>query len=99
MDQARNTEPPVAPEDRVNKFQRAVLGLRIIGWISIIWGFVTSTWIWMGEKAGSQLWLWSTIGLFVFGVICLVIASRVHERANRTLPGEVLVMENRDRVA
>jgi hypothetical protein len=99
MDQARNTEPPVAPEDRVNKYQREALGLRIVGWTSIVWGFVTSMWIMVGERAGSQLWLWSTFGLFVFGVICLVIAGRVQERANRTLPGEVLMAENRDRAA
>ncbi len=99
MDRALNTDPPVAPEDRVNRYQRAVLGLRTIGWISIIWGFVTTMWIMMGERAGSQLWLWATIGLFAFGLICLAIASRVHERANRTLPGEVVVIDKDERAA
>ena len=94
MDQARNTEPIAAPEDRVNRYQRAVLGLRVIGWLSICWGFMISMWIWMGERAGSQLFLWWTLGQIVFGVICLAVASRVHERANRTLPGEVIVIDH-----
>lgn len=63
--------------DRNNRYQRAALVLRTVGWLSIVWGLMISIYIWMGERAGSQLWLWWTIGQIVFGAICLGIASRL----------------------
>ncbi|HWR17819.1 MAG TPA: hypothetical protein VN577_23520 [Terriglobales bacterium] len=67
--------------DSTSKFQRAALVLRTIGWLSIVWGCMISIWIWMGEKAGSQLWLWWTLGQFAFGGICLGAAGVLRARA------------------
>jgi hypothetical protein len=64
-----------------DKYRRAALVLRTLGWFSIVWGCGIAMWIWTGLKAGSNLWLWWTIGQFVFGAICLVAASRLRVHA------------------
>jgi hypothetical protein len=65
------------------KYQRAALVLRTLGWIAICWAAMVSIWIWMGYKAGANLWLWSTLGLFVAGAICLGIAGQLQTRAGK----------------
>ncbi len=63
------------------KYRRAALILKTLAWTFICWAALVSIWIWMGAKAGSNVWLWSTIGLFVAGVILLVIAGWLNARA------------------
>ena len=72
-----------------NKYNRAALVLRTLGWLSIVWGCMISIWIWTGLKAGSGLWLYWTIGQFVFGAICLVTAGRLQERAAHTATADL----------
>jgi hypothetical protein len=80
-----------------DKYQRAALVLRTLGWFSIVWGCVVATWIWTGLKAGSDLWLWWSIGQFVFGAICLVLAARLRMHGAELMrPADVHV---RDRAA
>jgi len=71
----------VAAEDRSIQFERTALVLRVLGWTFMIWACLVSIYIWTGEKAGSQLWLWSTIGLFVAGAICMGVAQYFHIRS------------------
>ena len=71
--------------DKEQKYQRAALVLRTLGWTLICWAAAISIWIWMGARAGANLWLWSTIGLFVFGVICLGVAGRLQIKAARSM--------------
>ena len=82
--------------DRDNKYNRAALVLRTVGWLSIVWGLMISVYIWMGEKAGSQLWLLWTLGQLAFGAICLAVASRVRAREPFEVRPE---LETRDRAA
>jgi len=79
------------------KYLRAALVLRTLGWIFICWAAIVSIWIWMGAKAGSNLWLWSTIGLFVAGAICLGIAGGLQRRA-ATLVELPEARNNNDRI-
>jgi hypothetical protein len=85
--------------DRVDKYRRAALVLRTLGWLSICWAAMVSIWIWMGAKAGSNIWLWSTIGLFVAGVICLGIAGRIQAHAARLVDVPRAGDRDRTRVA
>jgi hypothetical protein len=80
-----------------DKYRRAVLVLRVLGWTSIVWGCMISIWIWTGLKAGSDLWLYWTIGQFVFGAICLAAAGRIQLRAAHLI--NVPEPEVTDRVA
>ena len=80
-----------------DKYRRAALVLRTLGWYSIGWGCVVAIWIGMGLRAGSNLWLWWTIGQFVFGAICLVVASRLRVHAAQQMRAPEL--EIRDRAA
>jgi len=73
----------VVAGDRDHKYQRAALVLRTLGWTSICWAAMISIWIWMGAKAGSNVWLWSTMGLFVLGVFFLSVGGRLQSRAAR----------------
>ena len=79
------------------KFQRAALVLRTLGWTFILWAALVSIWIWMGAKAGSNLWLWSTIGLFVAGAICLGIAGQLQARGAKLVEVPEPEREERDR--
>ena len=85
--------------DRDNRYQRAALVLRTLGWLSIIWGICISIWVMMGERAGSQLWLYWTIGQLVAGAVLIGIASHLSNRASSMPVTEVRVVERRDRVA
>jgi hypothetical protein len=67
--------------ERSNKYMRTAIVLRTLGWLSIIWGLMVSMWIWMGEKAGSNLWLWWTLGQFAAGAVLLFLAARMQARA------------------
>jgi hypothetical protein len=89
----------VTAGDGDNKYLRAALVLRTLGWISIIWGFGISIWIWMGEKAGSQLWLWWTLGQLAFGVICLGVAGHLQTRAAHLARTAELETKDRSRAA
>ena len=71
--------------ERLHRYNRAALVLRTLGWISICWAAMVSIWIWMGAKAGSNLWLWSTIGLFVIGAVLLGIANRLQIQGSRVV--------------
>jgi bacteriorhodopsin len=81
-------------DENTSKYQKAALGFRTLGWLSIAWSCITVLWLWMGLRAGSNLWLWWTIGQFVFGAICVGVANRLQARAAH-LPE----METRDRAA
>jgi len=85
----------VAGEEN-QKYQRAALVLRTCGWLSICWAAMVSIWIWMGAKAGSNLWLWSTIGLFVIGAFCLGIAGQLQNRAGKVVAVPEVDRENYD---
>jgi hypothetical protein len=88
--------------EETDKFEKAALVLRTLGWISIVWGCVTMLWIWMGLKAGSDLWLIWTISQFVLGAVLLGIANHLQSRAARlVLAPQVVVREpeTRDRAA
>ena len=73
----------VVAGERNQKYQRAALIFRTLGWISICWAAMVSIWIWMGYKAGSNVWLWSTLALFGAGAIMLAIAAGLQARAAR----------------
>jgi len=77
-----------------NKYNRAALVLRVLGWTSIIWGCMIAIWIWMGLKAGSDLWLYWTIAQFVAGAVLLAMAARLQTRA-----AHLASTEPRDRAA
>ncbi len=78
-----------------NKYQRAVMVMRVLGWTSIVWGCMISIWIWTGLKAGSDLWLYWTIGQFVFGIVCLAIAKHVQNREAQLVGRPDLDIEDR----
>jgi len=65
------------------KYRRAALILRTLGWTGICWAAALSIWIWMGARAGSNWWLWGAIGLLVAGAVLLGIASRLQIKAAR----------------
>ena len=73
----------VVAGERINRYQRAGLIFRTIGWISISWAALVSIWIWMGYRAGLDLWLWCTIGFFVAGLICIGIGTNLQTKAAR----------------
>ncbi len=66
--------------DNEYKYERAALVLRTLGWLSIFWGCLLSIYIWMGLKAGSVLWLWWTVGMWVAGIALIGIAQPLHRR-------------------
>lgn len=63
------------------KYRRAALVLKTLAWTLICWAAMISIWIWMGVRAGSEVWLWSVIGLFGAGVILLGVAGWLQTRA------------------
>jgi hypothetical protein len=85
--------------DRDNRYQRAALVLRTLGWLSIIWGVCISIWVMMGERAGSQLWLYWTLGQLVAGAILLGIARSLQNRGAAMPLLNERVVERRDRAA
>jgi 4-hydroxybenzoate polyprenyltransferase len=89
----------VALEDRAESYWKAARVLRVVGWTSIVWGCMIMIWIWMGLKAGSDMWLIWTIAQFVAGGICLVTAAWLSNAAARTLASSRLVVENHERAA
>jgi hypothetical protein len=93
------TEVNVTLEDRVESYWKAARVLRVIAWTSIVWGCMTMMWIWMGLKAGSDMWLIWTIAQFVAGGICLAAATWLSYRASQLLASSRLVIENRERAA
>jgi hypothetical protein len=80
-----------------DKYLRAALVLRTLGWYSVAWGCVLAIWIWTGLKAGSDLWLWWSIGQFAFGAVCLVLAARL--RTHRAELMRTPDVDVRDRAA
>jgi hypothetical protein len=72
---------PRALLDFEEKREMRALALRTIGGILFIEAFIVCQWIWMGLRAGSGLWLWTTIGLSVLGLICFGAAEFEHRRA------------------
>jgi hypothetical protein len=82
--------------DKTDKYQRAALVLRVLAWTCIVWAAMISIWIWMGLRAGSDLWLWSTVGLFVGGLICLGVAAYLQSRAAKRV--EVPRADRNDRI-
>jgi hypothetical protein len=85
--------------DRNNRHQRAALVLRTLGWLSIIWGVCISIFVMVGERAGSQLWLYWTVGQLVAGAVLLGIASHLQHRGASMPLLESREVERRDRVA
>jgi hypothetical protein len=67
------------------KYRRAALVLKTLAWTLIFWAALISIWIWMGVRAGSNVWLWSAIGLFGVGVILLGIAVWLQRQAVRLM--------------
>ncbi len=84
--------------ERLHRYNRAALVLRTLGWTSICWAAMVSIWIWMGAKAGANLWLWSTMVLFVIGAILLGIASSLQTRAARVIEVPEAAKKDDDRV-
>jgi hypothetical protein len=70
----------VTVADKSSGYMRAAMVLRTLGWLSIIWGCMISIWVWMGERAGSQMWLYWTLAQFAAGAVCLFVASRMRSR-------------------
>jgi len=89
----------VTLEDRAEKDWKIARVLRVIGWTSIVWGCLTCIWVWMGLKAGSDMWAIWTGAQFLAGAICLGVATRLSNRASRTLASSRLVIDNRERAA
>lgn len=83
--------------DKDNKYVRAALVLRTVGWLSIIWGLMISIYIWMGQNAGSQLWLWWSIGQLALGAVLLAIAARLKAHSGQAFG--VPETNRRDRAA
>lgn len=71
--------------EKLQRYQRAATVLRTLGWLSICWAALVSIWIWMGAKAGSNLWLWSTVVLFAIGVVFLMIAGRLQSQSAKVV--------------
>jgi hypothetical protein len=76
MDQARVTGMELA-----DRYLRNAIVFRVIGGISIVEGLLLSIWIGMGDNAGSGLWLWWTLGQFVFGAVCFWFDRHYRKRA------------------
>ena len=88
----------VVAGERLHRYNRAALVLRTLAWTSICWAALVSIWIWMGAKAGSNLWLWSTLVLFVLGAIFLGIASLLRARAARVIEVPEAARKDADRI-
>lgn len=73
--------------------------LRTLGWLSLVWGAMISIYIWMGERAGSQFWLFWSIGQFATGAILLAIAGRLQSRAANTALKAETELERPNRAA
>jgi hypothetical protein len=43
--------------------------LQVLGWVLGCMGGITSVWIWVGWRAGTEFWLWWTLGLGLLGMI------------------------------
>ena len=89
----------VTLEDRAEKHWKIARVLRVVGWTSIVWGCITMMWIWMGLKAGSDMWAIWTAAQFLAGGVCLAAASFLSYRGSRILASSRLVIENRERAA
>ena len=63
------------------KYRRAALVLKTLAWTFIFWAAMISIWIWMGARAGSNVWLWSVMGLFVGGLVLLGVAAWLQTQA------------------
>ena len=74
----------VAGEEN-QKYRRAGLVLKTLGWMGICWAACISIWIWMGAKAGSNWWLWGTIGLLFVGAVLIGIGSKLQDKAARMM--------------
>lgn len=75
--------------DLEEKHEMRALALRTIGGILFIEAFIVCQWIWMGWRAGSGLWLWTTIGLCVLGLICFGAAELEHRKAIEVVSEEI----------
>ena len=89
----------VTLEDRAEKYWNLARDLRVVGWTSIVWGCMIAIWIWMGLKAGSDMWLIWTIAQFVAGAVCLAAAAWLRYRGSQIFASSRLVIENRERAA
>ena len=65
------------------KYRRAGLFLKTIGWLMICWAAMISIWVWMGLRAGSNWWLWGSVGLLVGGGIIVAIGNLLQSKAAR----------------
>jgi len=74
----------VAGEEN-DKYRRAGLVLKTLGWLGICWAAAISIWIWMGAKAGSNWWLWGVIGLVFVGAVLIGIGSKLQDKAARMM--------------
>jgi len=75
----------VAGEEN-QKYRRAALLFRTLAWMSISWAALISIWVWMGLRAGSNWWLWGTLGALFVGAVLLGIASRLDAKAVLLMP-------------
>jgi len=80
-----------------DKYERAGLVFRTLGWLSIAWGCVTLIWVFTGVQAGSYWWLIWTIAQFVIGILFLGISERLQARSAHLIPHPEV--EVRDRAA
>jgi hypothetical protein len=71
------------------KYRRAGLVLKTIGWLLICWAVMITIWIWMGLRAGSNWWLWGCVGLFLGGALAVTIGNRLQSRAARLIRNPV----------
>lgn len=89
----------VTLEDRAESYWKAARVLRVVGWTSIVWGCLIVIWVWMGLKAGSDMWAIWTAAQFLAGGICLATATGLSYRASRILASSQSVIVNRERAA
>ena len=83
--------------ESTDRYQKAGLILRTLGWLSIAWGCITLMWVFSGIRDGSYWWLIWTIAQFVIGVIFIALATRVQARSAHFVTSTEV--ETRDKAA
>jgi hypothetical protein len=54
---------------QAEEYEERGKSLFVLGWVVGCMGGITGVWIWVGWRAGSDLWLWYTLGLGLVGAM------------------------------